>query len=301
MKKQATAPLQVDGITVHACTFKYPTQTSTKKRWYIDITCEKCGKPTNKVYSKGTWNLLCGYCSRGRRTPAEFISAAIQVHGSTYDYTNTVYNGKLEKVSIVCKLHGEFYQRASDHLNGAGCTKCGTAATVAQLTVSKEAWAERIDTDYITLLSKTSNTYGVVKCNIHNIEFDAVLRTAADDTRNACPICRRVRHRKQPVISKFIGSTTTLYFVYIEDIDMYKLGVTTQRLVDRLAGLQFKIIWTESLDYLEGLDLEHAIHTANTRLRYKGLKRLISEGTYECYHSNVFKTFQDAYRTIKEI
>jgi len=31
-----------------------------------------------------------------------------------------------KKVTIICPIHGEFEQRASSHLHGYGCKKCGT-------------------------------------------------------------------------------------------------------------------------------------------------------------------------------
>lgn len=47
-----------------------------------------------------------------------------QVHNSKYNYDNTIYGTAKQKVRIVCPEHGEFTQRAQDHLKGAGCPKC---------------------------------------------------------------------------------------------------------------------------------------------------------------------------------
>lgn len=70
-------------------------------------------------------------------TTETFISKAQSIHkeedGSPkYDYTLTNYTGADEKVSIICKIHGVFDQRASKHISRDkyGCPKCGTLAQI---------------------------------------------------------------------------------------------------------------------------------------------------------------------------
>ena len=53
-----------------------------------------------------------------------FIKRAQAVHGDKYDYSKTVYTKRDEKLCIICPIHGEFWQRAGDHINGHGCPKC---------------------------------------------------------------------------------------------------------------------------------------------------------------------------------
>ena len=54
-----------------------------------------------------------------------FIKRAQAVHGDKYDYSKTVYTKRDEKLCIICPIHGEFKQIASDHINGHGCPICG--------------------------------------------------------------------------------------------------------------------------------------------------------------------------------
>ena len=58
-------------------------------------------------------------------TTEEFIKRAKKVHGNKYDYSKVKYKNTYTKVCIICKTHGEFWQRPSDHLNGCGCQECG--------------------------------------------------------------------------------------------------------------------------------------------------------------------------------
>ena len=60
-----------------------------------------------------------------KKTTIEFIEEAKNVHSDKYDYSKVEYINKNTKVCIICPEHGEFWQRPSDHLQGAGCYKCG--------------------------------------------------------------------------------------------------------------------------------------------------------------------------------
>lgn len=62
-------------------------------------------------------------------TTEEFIEKARKIHGNKYDYSKVVYVNSQTKVCIICPIHGEFWQRPNDHLNGYGCNKCGIIKT----------------------------------------------------------------------------------------------------------------------------------------------------------------------------
>jgi len=65
-----------------------------------------------------------------RRTTEQFITESIAVHGEKYDYSKVNYLTALEKVEIICKTHGNFWQVAISHLRGHGCAKCKSASQV---------------------------------------------------------------------------------------------------------------------------------------------------------------------------
>ena len=67
----------------------------------------------------------CPKCSKSNRlTKEDFVRRAKQVHGENYDYSKVDYKNARSKVCVICKEHGEFWQRPADHLNGAGCPTC---------------------------------------------------------------------------------------------------------------------------------------------------------------------------------
>jgi hypothetical protein len=59
-----------------------------------------------------------------RYTLDDFIAKAKMVHGNKYDYSETAYKSRQNKVKIICLSHGPFLQIAGDHLNGSGCSAC---------------------------------------------------------------------------------------------------------------------------------------------------------------------------------
>jgi len=77
----------------------------------------------------------CPSCSERARstaaklTTADFISKSLSLHGTTYDYSKSVYEGNNEEVVIVCPIHGEFLQKPAVHWMGCGCPICANKRT----------------------------------------------------------------------------------------------------------------------------------------------------------------------------
>lgn len=60
-----------------------------------------------------------------RLTTEEFIRRAKSIYGNKYDYSKAKYTGSNNKITIICKKHGEFKQRPVHHLNKYnGCAMC---------------------------------------------------------------------------------------------------------------------------------------------------------------------------------
>lgn len=53
------------------------------------------------------------------------IARSIEVHGNRYNYSQSVPNGMLNKMEIICEKHGSFLQTPSHHIyGGCGCPLC---------------------------------------------------------------------------------------------------------------------------------------------------------------------------------
>ena len=61
----------------------------------------------------------------------EFIQKARLVHGNSYDYRFVKYTKNYEKICIICKLHGEFWQTPGNHLSKQRCPICGKISRIS--------------------------------------------------------------------------------------------------------------------------------------------------------------------------
>lgn len=61
---------------------------------------------------------------RQRDTTESFVEKSKKVHGETYLYDCTIYNGNGNNLDVRCRKHGIFNIRANGHLNGNGCSNC---------------------------------------------------------------------------------------------------------------------------------------------------------------------------------
>lgn len=60
-----------------------------------------------------------------RYNTSSYIDKARAVHQDKFDYSKLVYSSSHNKVKIICPTHGEFEQRACDHIHQKqGCPKC---------------------------------------------------------------------------------------------------------------------------------------------------------------------------------
>lgn len=95
----------------------------------IVVTCEKHGDfnvyPSDFLSGHG-----CQKCGREScpgaptRSFESVIEEAERVHAGKWAYSSAGYSGVRGNLTCYCEQHGEFKQKASNHLNGNGCPKC---------------------------------------------------------------------------------------------------------------------------------------------------------------------------------
>ncbi len=93
-----------------------------------------------------------------------------KIHGDIYDYSlvNEI-NGNNHKVDIICREHGIFIQRVSNHMNlGDGCPKCVGIGKWNTKLLIKEFKKIHLDTfDYTLVDFKTVNDKVIIICKEH--------------------------------------------------------------------------------------------------------------------------------------
>lgn len=109
----------------HNNKYNYDKSIYIDRKTKIKILCPTHGEffQTPSVHLTGSGCKLC-FIEKRTRTTEEFIEMSNEVHGSRYDYSETVYTGCFNLVKIRCRQHGEFSQQANSHIRGSGCPQC---------------------------------------------------------------------------------------------------------------------------------------------------------------------------------
>lgn len=140
----------------------------------------------------------------------KFLSQCKTIHGNTFDYSSTNYINTHTKVTIGCKIHGEFLIRPMSHIKSKfGCPKCGMAAR--QLNASKNKYkfiedAIRIHGekyDYSSVNYENSHKKIEIICKNHGMFIQQPMNHL---TGQGCPICGSLQ-------SKVKQTKSTLDFI----------------------------------------------------------------------------------------
>jgi len=118
----------------HNNKYDYSKSIYTKANDKIVIICQKHGEFQQRalIHYRGSG---CPKCHKEKfahkSNTKDFVKKCKKVHKNTYDYSKTKYSTSDSVVTIICKKHGEFQQRASHHLSGSGCKKCSRRSSAA--------------------------------------------------------------------------------------------------------------------------------------------------------------------------
>lgn len=112
-------------IEVHGKTYDYSQLTYVNVNDEVNIGCKIHGYFRQKLAAHLNGS-KCPMCARDadRVQFSDFLSRAKAIHGDLFDYDASSYSSVSEKMTIVCKRHGAFQQRAGSHLAGMGCRQC---------------------------------------------------------------------------------------------------------------------------------------------------------------------------------
>jgi hypothetical protein len=234
-------------------------------------------------------------------TQEEFIERCVAVHGDKYDYTKTVYINKRSDITVICKLHKEFIQKAESHSDGyEGCPECkriqkaaaGELGRATKISKAKCKLEKFVDDNNLVLLSeyvaaKSSILAECVVCKKSTVTTpDSILRKGLP----RCQLCvTQAKHRR------YIELPTKLYYFKIDNV--YKIGITTKTLKQRYSvdyeRIADVITWEFPNGY-EALAYEQSIIAKYSKYRYKGETPFKDgTGTTECFTEDIYKLYKE--------
>ena len=110
---------------VHNNKYDYSKANYITNRIKICITCPEHGDFWQTPDGHINKQAGCPYCSNNHKySTEEFIEKAKIVWGDQYDFSQVEYNGTHNKVKVICRKHGEFWQTPHNLLIGVGCKFC---------------------------------------------------------------------------------------------------------------------------------------------------------------------------------
>jgi hypothetical protein len=163
---------------VHSGLYSYGKVEYVNYDTPVLITCKEHGDfsqtPASHLSGNG-----CQECSGLiKLTQEEFIRKSSSTHKNKYDYSLVDYKSRLEHVTIICPIHGEFSQTPKNHMRGNGCMLCGLEIVLQKnknSMMSKDTFlhlSEEIHNgkyDYKDVMYIDINTEVNINCPIHGL------------------------------------------------------------------------------------------------------------------------------------
>ena len=126
------------------------------------------------------------------KTTESFIAQASAIHGSRYNYGETVYKAGRERVIVICPQHGAWSPIADNHIrHKSGCPKCaGNQAAGLEGFIKKARTKHKGRYDYSEVIYTDSLTKVEILCPVHG-KFEQ--RPDAHVRGQGCPTCAQLR------------------------------------------------------------------------------------------------------------
>ena len=183
---------------IHGDRYDYSKVAYTTTHNPVEIVCSIHGSFFQTPNSHVSKQSGCRHChfdknaTLRRYTTTTFIAKAKEIHGDRYDYSKVAYTTSKERVTIICKKHGEFNQHAARHISGHGCMKCKnetvhtwTSSSLPEfINTAKEIHGDRYD--YSKAVYIRNDQKVIIRCLIHG-EFEQTPNKHLSGT--GCPKC----------------------------------------------------------------------------------------------------------------
>lgn len=221
-----------------------------------------------------------------------FVEKAKIKHGDKYDYSQSKITNSRMKTKIVCPIHGEFEQRANDHLIGYGCSECGGTKKLTTdkfIQKAKEIHADRYD--YSLCEYKTARIKVKLICPTHN-EFEITPNNHLNGKGcRQCGLDNGVWSYSVWEEKGFKSINFDSFKIYIiecwnDNEHFFKIGKTFKTIKHRfktskLMPYQYKVIKFIEGDSKYISELELALKNINKENSYLPNKEF--NGRYECF------------------
>lgn len=200
---------------IHGEKYNYDFVEYENSKKNVCIICSKHGKFFQSPYKHLTGQ-GCPLCSKTKRgTNETFIEKAKKIHGDKYDYSKVNYVNSNEKVCIICKEHGEFWQDPHNHLKGKGCPICSKKITKRKKYTTESFIKEankihKNEYDYSKSNYIDMNTKIIITCSKHG-DFKQTPYMHLNGSQ--CPVCSKENSgiKKRLTKEQFVENASKLH------------------------------------------------------------------------------------------
>ena len=271
--------------------YKYRVTQNTKVTDKIFIECPEHGPYIQeaRIHLKSIHGCkMCASKSTAilqRKSKDQFITQATELHKGKYNYDKIQYVNDTTKITITCKVHGDFIQQAGAHLQGNGCKSCGITLGKEKQKHSEETLnnvklPQGISIDFANYSNFKGKLPGF--CTTHG-KFTtslAVIKRA----KYICPNCADIYRGWNRSLYK--NKPTTLYVLDLGN-NLFKFGITKENDIylryakvdhSKIKNINFQVTILEgSIAY----DLEKVINKRFKNHKYHGEKIFTCTGNTE--------------------
>lgn len=172
-----------------------------------------------------------------------FIRKAKEIHGDKYDYSKVEYKDNKTKICIICPMHGEFWIRPDNHLQGQGCKKCGDLVRYKNKKVYQEDWIK-------------------AATELHNNKYDYSKVEYVNVSTKVCIICPKHGEFWQKPSSHMQGC----------GCPVCNESILERKIITFLNNENIKYDYKYYPEWLEGLELDFYLPEYNIAIECQGLQ-----------------------------
>lgn len=183
-------------------------------KWHSEEIMDKVKQTNMEKYgttNPGAFNGPLGPpAGANKLTLDDFINRSREVHGDRYNYSKSIYTKARNKITIICKEHGEFSQTADSHMRGVGCPHCSGRAKKTKNEFIKKARSihgKRYSYDKVKYIN--NRTHVIITCKEHG-DFRQIPANHTN-SGHGCPICGMNKSRGEDRIALFLDNNNVKY------------------------------------------------------------------------------------------
>lgn len=272
--------------SVHGDKYDYSSVEYLNANTKVTIICRQHGEFRQLPFAHLSGQ-ECPKCKGIGLTKDDYIQKFTEIHGDRYDYSQSVFTKMKDKIKIICKEHGEFFQSPEKHLLGQGCPVCGKQQRSKMRSLTFTEFVNRSNEthdnkyEYDNDGFETAHSLVKITCQKHG----KFTQRAYDHLNgHGCPSCGVIKSNNELEISEYIKEKIGPNKVVIGDRDVLNGKEIDVYVPDLKVGFEYNGCLWHSEKFGKG----RQYHLSKTdACKQKGIK--------------LIHIFEDEYQNNKEI